>query len=110
YESRGENAIDTMAVTAARVAGFLGPEIVLGVARGPSPVLLADVVHKDQLIAALGGESVVLPGQVSVRVTPQFLVMTTDPAMLQQTGFSSSVLYQRVEKAYREGVGWLLAA
>jgi hypothetical protein len=65
------------------------------------------------------GELATLSGDVLVIYVEGGLMIVSDPAQVQRTAairrgtvtntFSSTPLYQRLEKAYSEGVGWLLA-
>ena len=107
------------------MGAFLGPEVIIAFPkdmRNEAPVLLADVTRPDDLVAALkdlqanAGPDAKFP---EVYVDRSLLIVSParqlqrSLAFRQQptlNSFSRTKLYQRLEKAYIEGAGWLLAA
>ncbi len=105
---------------------YLGPEVILafpGDHEGEAPVLLADVTRPDDLAAALKEfQGAVDPGgrHLAIYVDKTLLIVSSDPGQIQRSlayrqqpglnAFANTSLYQRLEKAYVEGAGWILAA
>ncbi len=119
--NRQRAPISAMVRVAARVSKYLGPEIVIAapLTMGASaPVVLANATSPDALAAALRTDPDLASGPAAVNAG--LMVLSSSPAQIQKTlayqaqfgsnRFQSTALYQRLAKAYTEGVGWLLAA
>jgi hypothetical protein len=105
-----------------RLGAYLGPEIVLAIPKdvgGQGPVLLANVTQPDQLIAALKEDQGLLTN-FGIHVDRDLLVVAKTNQDIQRVlafrqqpamnPFTKTQLYRRLEQAYVEGAGWLLAA
>jgi hypothetical protein len=126
WQSHGAFARAGMALNQAmelvsRLSANLGPEVIIAVPRNDgaaAAVILSDVTRLDDLNAALAVEP--LNSALHIRVSGTVLVIATSLTQVQRTlsyqaqpslnGFAGTAMYRRLSDAYRDGVGWLLAA
>jgi hypothetical protein len=114
--------LDDMIGRVRKVGTYLGPEIIIAVPASAesedSAVLIAEAPQPAGLSAALAD----LPADASLKfqIGSGLFVASGSAAQVErimalrrqsgQSGFASTRLYTRIENAYRQGVGWLLAA
>lgn len=118
----GKITLDEMMIRVRRVGSYLGPEIILAVPnmkgeKDLAPVLIAEALQPPALMAAVAdlqttGLHIVIDSGLFL-VSPSQKEIQGVLALRHQPGptpFTSTPLYARVWSAYREGIGWLLAA
>lgn len=108
-----------------KMGSYLGPEVILAFPmdmKNEAPVLLADVTRPDDLVAALKDLRSTLDSDAKMPAVyvDQSLLIVTEQRQIQRSlafrqqpnlnSFARTKLYQRLERAYIEGAGWLLAA
>jgi FecR protein/Putative zinc-finger len=131
--------VDEMIARVTRLGSYLGPEIIVA-GNNRYPVLLADVAHQSELLAALSDDlsrvSDASNGRRAIQVVrtasdlaaastnnaglviyvdDRFLIAAPRASHVQtvlagNAGFPTTPLYDRIVEAYGNGVGWLVAA
>lgn len=115
-------SLDEMMNRVGRVGSYLGPEIILAVPnfntdRDLAPILIAEAAQPAGLAAAIAdlqtkeAHFVIQSGLFLVSTSSREIELVL--ALRQQPGsnpFVSTPLYARIWNAYREGIGWFLAA
>jgi hypothetical protein len=117
----GRLALNQAMELVSRLSPYLGPEVIIAAPRNggaTAAVLLSDITRLDDLNAALAAEP--LNSALYMRVSGSVFVISMNVPQLQRTlgyqaqpssnAFQNTAMYRRLADAYREGVGWLLAA